>query len=142
MIRILPLTDAHVSAAAEVERVCLPTAWTERQIAFLPDYARYLVACDGETVCGIASLYLTADESELINLAVLPAFRGRGVAQALLDGMFASARASGCTSMFLEVAASNAAAQNLYRKNGFEAVGKRVGFYQGEDALLLRKELC
>ncbi len=142
MTRICPLTDAQVSAAAEVERVCLSTAWTERQIASLPDYARYLVAEEGAEVCGIASLYITADESELINLAVLPAFRGRGIAQALLDGVFAAARASGCTSMFLEVAASNAAAQNLYRKNGFEAVGKRVGFYQGEDALLLRKELC
>lgn len=142
MIRILPLTDAHVSAAAEVERACLSTAWTERQIGALPDYARYLVACDGETVCGIASLYITADESELINLAVLPAHRQKGIAGALLERLFDLAREQNCTCMFLEVAASNTAAQNLYRKHGFEAVGKRVGFYAGEDALLLRKELC
>lgn len=142
MIRILPLAEAHVSAAAEVESACLSTAWTASQLSFLPDYARYLVATDGETVCGIASLYLSFDESELINLAVLPTYRKQGVAQALLNELFALARKENCTSMFLEVAASNTAAQNLYRKNGFEAVGKRVGFYGDDDALLLRKKLC
>ena len=142
MIQILPLTDAHVSAAAEVENTCLATAWSASQIATLPDYARYLVATDGETVCGIASLYISFDETELINLAVLPAYRQKGIAQALLDELFRLACDCNCTSMFLEVAASNTAAQNLYRKNGFDTVGKRVGFYGNDDALLMSKKLC
>lgn len=142
MIQILPLTDAHIPAAAEVERVCLSTAWSEQQLRSLPDYACYLVALDGNEVCGIASLYISFDETELINLAVLSAHRGQGIAQLLLDKLFCIAREKGAVSMFLEVAASNLAAQNLYRKNGFETVGRRVGFYGGEDALLLRKELC
>ncbi len=142
MIQILPLADAHVSAAAEVERTCLSTAWTEGQLRSLPENARYLVALWDGTVCGIASLYCSFDESELMNIAVLPELRGKGVAQALLDALFCHARENGCESMFLEVAADNAAAQNLYRKNGFETVGRRVGFYGGTDALLMRKELC
>ena len=141
MIQVLSLTDAHTRGAAEVERACLSTAWTESQIASLPDYAHYLVALDGGTVCGIASLYVSFDETELINLAVLPAYRGRGIAQSLLDALFVYASQRDCTSMFLEVAASNTAAQNLYRKNGFETVGKRVGFYGDDDALLMRKAL-
>ena len=141
MAQVLSLTDAYVQGAAEVERVCLSTAWTASQIASLPDYAHYLVAIENETVCGTASLYRSFDESELINIAVLPDYRGRGIAGALLDALFAHARENGCTSMFLEVAASNTAAQNLYKKNGFETVGKRVGFYGDDDALLMKKAL-
>ena len=142
MTQILPLTDAYVQGAAEVERACLSTAWTEKQIAALPEYAHYLTAIDGGTVCGIASLYVSFDESELINIAVLPDYRGRGIAQSLLDALLAHAREKDCKSMFLEVASRNEAAQNLYKKNGFETVGKRVGFYGDDDALLMRKELC
>ena len=48
----------------------------------------------------------------------------------------------GLSELFLEVAESNLPAQRLYEKNGFSAVGRRKGFYGGEDALVMRKQIC
>lgn len=140
-IELAFLTAERVPEAAAVERACLPTAWSERQLETLPAEAVYLTALSDGVVCGIGCLYCVAGEAELQNLAVLPAYRRHGAAQALLDALFAEARKRGCRSVFLEVAAGNEGAQALYRKNGFAPVGRRPGFYRGEDALLLRKEL-
>ena len=43
---------------------------------------------------------------------------------------------------FLEVRASNEAAQDMYRKFGFEISGRRVKYYKdnGEDAILMTLE--
>lgn len=142
MIQIHPLHDGLIPAAAEVEKRCLDTAWSEKQLRELPDTAVYFVALCGEAVCGIGSLYCSFGECELINLAVLPDFRRSGVAQVLMDALFDKARERHCETMFLEVAAGNLAAQSLYKKKGFETVGKRVGFYRGEDALVMRVNLC
>ena len=142
-IELAFLTPERVPAAAEVERTCLSTAWSESQIASLPPEAVYLTALASESgaLCGIGCLYCVAGEAELQNLAVLPAYRRRGVAQALLTALFAEARKRNCESVFLEVAAGNEAAQTLYRKNGFVPVGRRPGFYRGEDAVLMKKGL-
>ena len=133
------LTPARIPAAAEVERTCLSTAWSETQLATLPPEAVYLTALSDGIVCGIGCLYCVAGEAELQNLAVLPAYRRRGVAQALLDALFTEAQKRDCENIFLEVAAGNEPAQALYRKNGFVPVGKRPGFYRGEDAVLMKK---
>lgn len=140
-IELASLTPELVAAAAEVERTCLSTAWSVSQLAHLPPEAVYLTALSDGTVCGIGCLYCVAGEAELQNLAVLHAYRRRGVAQALLDALFAEAQKRGCESVFLEVAAGNEAAQALYRKNGFGPVGRRPGFYRGEDAVLMKKGL-
>ena len=138
-IELAYLTLERVPAAAEVERTCLSTAWSEAQLANLPPEAVYLTALIDGVVCGIGCLYCVAGEAELQNLAVLPAYRRRGVAQELLTALFAEARKRNCESVFLEVAAGNRAAQTLYRKNGFVPVGRRPGFYRGEDAVLMKK---
>ncbi len=140
-VEISPLTAERVPEAAEVEKACLETAWSARQLAELPPEAVYLTAVADGRVCGVGSMYCVGGEAELQNLAVLPDHRRRGVAQALLDGLFGEARKRGCASVFLEVDGGNSAAQALYRKNGFLQVGVRRGFYRGRDALLLRKGL-
>lgn len=53
------------------------------------------------------------------DIAVLPAFRGRGLAQALLAEIEAIARRRGCCKLTLEVLGGNAAAKAAYRKFGF-----------------------
>ncbi len=138
---VVPLTAERVPEAAEVEKTCLETAWSIRQLAELPPEAVYLVALADGKVCGIGCLYCAAGEAALQNLAVLPDYRRRGIAQTLLDGLFDAAKEKGCESMFLEVADDNFAAQALYRKNGFRQVGVRRGFYRGRDALLFKKGL-
>ena len=81
--------------------------------------------------------------SELANVAVGPVWRGRGVAAALLDELLAAAAARAVTAVYLEVRESNAPARALYAARGFEAVGRRRGYYRRpvEDALVLRRQL-
>jgi ribosomal-protein-alanine N-acetyltransferase len=104
------------------------------------------VALVGE-VDGMAVGYFLAREilgsAELLNLAVTPERRRRGIGQALLEAGLAVVRNRGGREIFLEVRASNAAAQSLYLGHGFRPAGRRRGYYQkpSEDALVLHLEL-
>jgi ribosomal-protein-alanine N-acetyltransferase len=69
--------------------------------------------------------------------------RRRGIGQALLEAGLAAVRSRGGREVFLEVRASNAAAQALYLGHGFRPAGRRRGYYQrpSEDALVLHLAL-
>jgi ribosomal-protein-alanine N-acetyltransferase len=141
MTEIELLREDLVPAAAAIEKACLSTAWTESQLRDLGENTLYLVALlDGEAV-GILSVSLSLFDGEVLNLAVLPSARKRGVAQSLLDALWGKLPRE-CEALFLEVAESNLPARNLYEKNGFLPVGRRKNFYGSEDALLLEKSLC
>lgn len=141
MMHLEELTAERIKEAAAVEAACLQTAWSEKQLAALPPEAFYLIALLDGVVCGIGCLYCVAGEAELQNLAVLSSYRRRGVAQALLDALFAEANRRQCEAVFLEVAVGNTGARALYERNGFLPVGMRPCFYRGEDALLMKRAL-
>ena len=78
------------------------------------------------------------DETEILTLCVLPAYRRQGVASFLLDEAFKRAKG---TRFFLEVNENNRAALALYSKTGFEVVGKRKKYYNNkDDAFIMRKD--
>lgn len=137
-LEIRPPAEEECAFAAEIEKACLSTAWSERQIRTRSPETVYLMAFWEGASAGVLSASLSLYDGELLNLAVLPAFRGKGIAQALLEGLYL--RMEGIPELFLEVAESNFPAQRLYEKNGFSTVGRRKGFYGGEDALLMKKE--
>lgn len=91
---------------------------------------------------GFVLARVAADEAEILTLAVAPAARRRGLGAALMAAAMAGAVLRGAAAMFLEVAASNAAALALYQGLGFDGVGRRRRYYEdGEDALVLRRDL-
>jgi ribosomal-protein-alanine N-acetyltransferase len=100
-------------------------------------------AADEPDVGGYSVLSRSADEAELLNLAVAGSVRGQGIGAALVEQAVADATEWGAWAIFLEVRASNAAALGLYRRAGFREVGRRKGYYRrpSEDALILRREL-
>jgi ribosomal-protein-alanine acetyltransferase len=77
-------------------------------------------------------------EWELENIAVLPAFRRRGVGAALLSALQQEARTRHAERILLEVRASNQSAIGLYTQTGFQLLARRRDYYQNpkEDALL------
>ena len=81
-------------------------------------------------------------EADIMNVAVSPAFRRRGIAAELLERLKNDLKAEGVYSLTLEVRASNDAAIALYALLGYVQVGRRPGYYHNpkEDALILRKE--
>ena len=89
----------------------------------------------GALVGFIVSRVVAAGESEVLNLAVTPEARNRGVANALLDEMTEP-------EVFLEVRESNTVARALYEKQGFRVVGRREDYYDDpvESALVMRRE--
>lgn len=78
-------------------------------------------------------------EREILNLAVAPNFRGRGLATALLKHELRVA-----ATHFLEVRESNVAAQTLYLKCGFVVTGRRLGYYEypPEAAIVMTVKKC
>ena len=75
-------------------------------------------------------------ESEILTLAVDPAARRQGIASTLLRTLLRERPGE----VFLEVRPSNTAARELYRRLGFEEVGRRLGYYThpSEDAIAMR----
>ncbi len=84
---------------------------------------------------------VAAGEAELLTLVVAPAARRRGTARTLLAAFESGARKRDAATAFLEVSADNAAARALYAGAGWREAGLRRGYYEGVDALILRKHL-
>lgn len=112
-------------------------AWTLPQLAgvmMMPGTWLTIARVDAAAL-GFALVRSVLDECELLLLAVDPAWRGRGIGEALLRDSLRTARRRGITSMNLEVRASNNAV-HLYEKIGFEYVHRRPGYYRGNDGQL------
>lgn len=131
VIRQAAMRDAQ--QMAELDRICFSVPWSlESFIQELSanEKAMYFVAeTDGE-IAGYAGLWQILDEGHITNVAVAPKFRRQGLAMAILDAFLAEGRARGIRAFTLEVRASNIAAQELYRKFGFQSVGERPGYYE------------
>jgi ribosomal-protein-alanine N-acetyltransferase len=97
------------------------------------------VAESAGRVFGFVAARMAADELEILNLAVDPAERGKGIGSELLEQAIAFARRSGARRAFLEVRESNLTARRFYERRDFITVGRRPQYYQGppEDALIM-----
>ncbi len=141
-LRIVPMTARHLSAVAELERVCFPAdPWSEalyRAAQDNPAVAVLLALGEDGALLGYAVLSTVLDEGNLDNIAVAPAYRRQGVADALLSVVTGFGREH-LSRLMLEVRASNAPAIALYEKYGFAAVGRRKNYYDAprEDAVLM-----
>ncbi|MBQ2119039.1 MAG: ribosomal protein S18-alanine N-acetyltransferase, partial [Clostridia bacterium] len=97
----------------------------------------------GERTVGLVSAVCAADECDITDVAVLPAYRRRGIAAALLRELFTRLRAGGTRHVYLEVRESNAPAIALYRSFAFSPCGRRKRYYTApeEDAVVMRLDL-
>lgn len=135
----LALARAHASA---FEAPWPPEAFSQ----LLASPGVFALAAVDEALVALILMRAVAGEAEVLTLAVEPAWRRRGLARALLQAGLDQAALAGAEVAFLEVAADNPAAIGLYLSAGFEAAGRRKGYYQRPgadraDALLLRRTL-
>ena len=96
---------------------------------------------DTGAVLGYAGLLVVADEGYITNVAVFPEYRRCGIAAGILEVYLNFAQANGLAFLTLEVRPTNEAAIALYRRFGFEEVGRRRNYYDlpKEDALILTR---
>ncbi|HPW17741.1 MAG TPA: ribosomal protein S18-alanine N-acetyltransferase [Candidatus Aminicenantes bacterium] len=85
-----------------------------------------------EVVAYIVYWHIRGDV-QVNNIAVRPDCRGLGLGEAMMRFAIAKVRAAGAEFMTLEVRPSNAPAVALYRKLGFEVLGRRKNYYSGPD---------
>lgn len=141
IVRKAQKTDASGIFAVERESFSVPwsQAAIQRELQNTALTMYYVLATDRGDIAGYAGLWHVADEGQITNVAVLPAFRGKGYGELLLRVLMEAAWRVGCASIFLEVRVSNLSAQQLYRKLGYAAVSVRRAYYSQptEDACVM-----
>lgn len=144
MMRIVPMDTSHVSQVAQIEKICFSDPWSERSVAseLNNPLSEWLVCLEGDAVIGYVGSQTVLDESDMMNVAVIPDKRRMGAAEELILLLIEKLKERGSRCLSLEVRASNAPAIALYEKLGFLLVGRRPNYYRNpkEDALILRKE--
>ena len=143
-MEIRKMTAREIPRVAELEKICFSQPWSEKSVAgeLENPLSLWLVAMDGDRLAGYVGSQTVMDETDMMNLAVVPQFRRQGVGEALVNALTASLKEMGSRCLTLEVRDSNEAARALYGKLGFREIGRRRGYYRDprEDALILRKE--
>lgn len=139
--------DLDLDAVVALEAECFTNPWTkamlERELRH-SDVARvYLLRLPGIRVAAFCACWIVYDELHINTIAVAPAYRGQGLATALMRHVMADAARQGARRATLEVRRSNEPARRLYEALGFSTGGVRPMYYTGpdEDALILWHEL-
>jgi [ribosomal protein S18]-alanine N-acetyltransferase len=94
----------------------------------------------GPRVIGFFAGWIVEDELHVNNIASHPDYRKVGIGQNLMEAAIDESRMRGVSFVLLEVRASNDAAQSLYRKLGFNFIGRRRDYYRSptEDAFVMK----
>jgi ribosomal-protein-alanine N-acetyltransferase len=138
-VTIRSLAYSDLPQVIAIERRSFPTPWSLAM--FVLELSKPSGVClaglDGDKLAGYLVCSRYDQVWHLMNIAVDPAARRRGVASRLLEAMIG--RAGVDASYTLEVRTSNAPAIALYERFGFRAAGTRPRYYQdtGEDALIM-----
>ena len=131
----------HIERILEIENLSFPSPWSRR--AFLDEIknpiSHFWVLVENKVLSGNMCFWMFDREIQVINLAVHPKKRNRGLGQYLLTKMIEEGISKGVPNIWLEVRRSNSPAKHLYEKFGFEAVGCRPRYYNvtNEDAIIM-----
>ena len=149
MITYRQPTALDLPVLTSLERTLFPDyPWTQAQfkeeIAGIGTNREFTLAIKDGAVIGYAGIMVVAPgvPADLLTIAVLPDFRGQGIAQAMLAALESWAKSKGATEVILEVDTKNESAIRLYQLSDHEEISMRANYYGlGVDALVMRKEL-
>src|SRR5918996_644484 len=131
-----------VPAVVELDQKSFSLPWPERSFRFEltdnPASRCWVAELDGKVV-GMIVVWLIVDEAHVATVATHPEYRRQGIGKRLLAHALRHIMQDGARSSFLEVRESNIAAQEMYRKFGYEVTGRRRRYYRDndEDAILM-----
>lgn len=138
---MIDATPLHAAALAAIHAASYPPdeCWHAEFFAsqlLLPGHFA-LLSPEG---AGMIMARVSADEAEVLTLAVMPERRRTGTGSALLRAAIARCARLGASQLYLEVSANNTAARALYSAVGFTGIGLRKRYYpDGSDALVLSR---
>ena len=143
-LRRLGMRD--LGAIEDIERASYPTPWSRSM--FASELAKPSSLCLGafdaatDALAGYLIISRYVDAWHVMNVAVAPEYRRRGIATTLLERLFEVTAGRGRRGYTLEVRVSNTGAIKLYERLGFRSRGVRRGYYTDnrEDALIMWKD--
>ena len=146
-MQLMTASEDDIEAILVLERNSFAMPWS--RLSFLEElscktaFNHVARSENGRSVIGYHFFRIIADEMHILKIATAPEWRCCGAASQILEKSFQQALEAGAVSAFLEVRPSNTPALALYKKLGFQIIGKRPGYYPetGEDALVLMKNL-
>ena len=143
-LHIRPLDLADLGSIERLEQRAYPTPWSRSM--FASELAKPTSIClgafEGDELAGYVITSRYVDAWHVMNVAVDPDLRRRGVATALLERLFELTHGDERRGYTLEVRVSNDGAIRLYSQLGFEPRGIRRGYYTDnrEDALIMWRD--
>ena len=130
-----------IDQVAALEQLLFPDGWSLWAIRkeFEKPYTHCWDAKTGEKIIGYIFFSIVADELELADIGIAPAFQKQGIASALLSQMLIIGKKAGARLALLEVRTTNYAAIALYEKFGFKTINIRKKYYQHDlsDAFIM-----
>jgi ribosomal-protein-alanine N-acetyltransferase len=139
------MEEDDIPAVLGIEEISFAAPWSEQD--FLNELYRkntlLRTALFEEIIVGYICVTFRAHESHILNLAVHPDFRRRGVATILMDKAIGELKKRGCIFVHLKVRVSNTGAQRFYELLGFKVENIRKKYYDNpdEDALVMMRRL-
>ena len=142
LYRIRLVERADLASIAALEERCFSDPWPASAFTGLLGSLSLTVMNDSELV-GYVFARVRSTEGEILNVAVHPEHRERGLGMRLVAESMDRCRRAGAESIFLEVRESNRPAIGLYGKMGFRTLDRRRRFYRNptENALILGRDL-
>ena len=144
-VELRRLEPLDLDAVEEIERASYPTPWSRSMFAAelqKPSSLALGAYRESGELVGYAIVSRYVDAWHVMNIAVMPGYRRRGIAQTLLERLFEVTASDPRRGYTLEVRVSNTDAIRLYERLGFEPRGIRRGYYTDnrEDALIMWRE--
>ncbi len=147
-MRVAPLEEQYLDDVSAMEKQDGDVHWSRAQFEreLESEVIRFFVVLSSDVrpiVLGYGGYRVAGTEAQITNLVVRRDARCRGIGRHLLEFLVDCARGESCSSCTLEVRATNARAQRLYQKLGYEVQGTRSKMYQDpeEDGVLMEKRL-
>lgn len=141
MIHFREMLPEDADAVAEVEKKCFPVPWSRESFwrEASNENTLYLLTLNDDEVIGYAGTWISFEEAQITNVAIVPEYRGNGSGRAMMEELIRRVKEKGVTAMTLEVRPSNAVALSLYESLGFKDCGRRPKYYSdnGEDAIIM-----
>jgi ribosomal-protein-alanine N-acetyltransferase len=144
-IELRRLDPDDLDTVEVIERASYPTPWSRTMFAAelrKPSALALGAYLAGGELVGYAFVSRYVDAWHVMNVAVAPEYRRRGIATELLERLFEVTAGDQRRGYTLEVRVSNLGAIRLYERLGFQSRGIRRGYYTDnrEDALIMWRE--
>ena len=147
-LRFAPMQPRELDEVHALECSVFPHPWSRGNFndSLASGYDAWTVRDADGALAGYFILMYAVDEAHLLDVAVAADRQRQGLGRVLLDRLGARARAQGMQSVLLEVRPSNERALGVYRRYGYQEIGRRKGYYPAhegkrEDAIVMRYEL-